>query len=177
MRVCRRLLLCCFLLLQSCVTKPQEVPLPFSSVAADKQFRREVEDLPAMYVISDAQQIALFAQNVVHFDERSNIPDFRNALFDTLRAIDYAHSIAVFVKAPRLVLGIQVQKVVRQGNRVVVHAEIFTETREIGGFEGSEPYHLIAVTKEGDWSKPMTFELVTYGDKFATVKREASQLQ
>lgn len=136
--------------------RPQQTELPFETIAQSEGFTtgRSPAD-PNLVVISSPEQV----------DSPGLDIQFPSDLAEQLRAVDYKTHfvIAVFrgtltITSPRLT--VDILRIVRQGNRVVLQTHFGDSvigTRILPAF--SSPYHIITVSKEGEWSRDIRFVL------------------
>lgn len=147
--------------------KSQEGELPFETVAKSDgpdnlglTTYREGE--PALLIIANGDEVDALVPNVLAEDP---------ALVNQLRRLDYDHLFAILVLQELKHQGgysITVQRVVRQDDQVNVHAEFTSPepgTRRIHAF--TSPYHLVAVSKRGEWGRQIHFVLVTDSEEVA----------
>lgn len=110
---------------------------------------------PALIILYDPQQAEAPGSDV-HFPAQ---------LAETLRGVDYKQDfvVAVFrglvtVSSPKYT--VDVQKVTREGNKVVIKAQFGTP--KAGDFTQpifASPYQIIRVTKKGTWAQEIRFVL------------------
>lgn len=137
--------------------KPQIEELSFETIA-QRDFINYREENPALFVITNDDEIETLVSNVLAEDP---------ALADQLRQLDYDRFFAILVLQGRkgsTGYAVTVKQIVRQGNQVTIDAE-FVEplpgTRRNPAF--TSPYHLVAVSKEGQWGQEIKFVLVVNG--------------
>ncbi len=137
--------------------KPQIEELSFETLAQG-DFINYREENPALFVIMSHDEIETLLSNVLTEDP---------ALADQLRQLDYNRFFAILVLQGRkgsTGYAVTVKQIVRQGNQVTIGAE-FVEplpgTRRSPAF--TSPYHLVAVSKEGQWGQEIQFVLVVNG--------------
>lgn len=167
LRIARNLLGLLVMIFIITTCNSQEGELSFETIAKSKGFGdfgltiyREEE--PALLIIANDYEVDTLVPNVLAEDP---------ALVDQLRQLDYNRFFAILVLQGLKRQGgysITVQRVVRQGDQVNVHAE-FTEpepgTRRIQAF--TSPYHLIAVSKQGEWGQQFRFVLIADSEGIA----------
>jgi hypothetical protein len=116
---------------------------------------------PALYVIANDQDVDTLAQTVLPIDPQ--FYDKQRQIVDQLRQVDYNHSSAVLVlhgQRGSTRYGVTVQQLTRDDHRVRIGAR-FTEPgfMQGAGAAFTDPYHIVAVAKEGMWGRPIDFEL------------------
>jgi hypothetical protein len=140
-------------------------PLQFQTLAQGGVLGTYREaDPPEVQIIAGAQDIDSLARQLPGNPPRaSDNPDFVNKL----RLLDYTHCFAILVtqglKQPR---GFQVtvQQITRQDDRVRAEANfIGPKLGEGQPMVSPDPYHLVAVSKDGAWGRQIQFELVADG--------------
>ncbi len=144
--------------------QPQERDLPFETIAQGDGFytgRGYGEEKPSILVIANVDEI----------DEPGLDVLFSTELADKLRQLDYDRSFAILVLQGLKSTGgfsVTVQRISRQDNYVTVWVQ-FVEpalgTRRIAAF--TSPYHLVAVSKQGEWGQQTHFVLVTDSEEVA----------
>ena len=124
---------------------------------------------PALYVIANAQDVDTLAQTVLTIDPQ--FYDMQQQIVDQLRQLDYNHSFAVLIlhgQRSSTGYGVTVQQLTRNDHRVRIGARL----TEPGFMQGAgaaftDPYHIVAVGKEGVWGQPIDFELYVGGQVVA----------
>lgn len=152
--------LSCLLCLAGC--KPQGNELPFKTIERgnwpDSYEKQQKAKEPGMSVISTLEDVTRMEGFFT-----------RNAQVQ-LRELDFeaAFALTVFFGTQPDPRGGQIQRIVRRGNSIAVYAQV-----GVGGPEDEEtlPYHLVKVTKEGDWAQTMHFTLYLDGKETASVSR------
>lgn len=141
--------------------QPQERDLPFETIA-QRDIINYREESPALLVITDDDAIDALVPNVLAEDP---------ALADELGRLDYDRFFAILVLQGLKSTGgfsVTVQRISRQDNQVTVWVQ-FVEpalgTRRIAAF--TSPYHLVAVSKQGEWGQQTHFLLVTDSEEVA----------
>lgn len=149
------------LLFAAVACKSQTEELPFETLA-QRDFINYREENPALFVITNDDEIDTLVPNVLAEDP---------ALVDQLRQLDYDRFFAILVlQGQKRSTGyaVSIKRIVRQGNQVTIDAE-FVEplpgTRRNPAF--TSPYHLVAVSKEGQWGQEIKFVLVVNGETVA----------
>jgi hypothetical protein len=151
--------------LSSCGVQGSGQPVQFQTLAQGGVLGsyREV-DTPEIQIIAGAQDI----DNLIPYLPGNPPRASDNAdLVSQLRQLDYTHFFAVLItqgqKEPRG-FKVMVQQITRQDDRITVQAQFIGS----GPGEGQpmvspDPYHLVAVTKDGAWGRQMQFALVADG--------------
>ncbi|MFN7036156.1 MAG: protease complex subunit PrcB family protein [Bellilinea sp.] len=149
------------LLFAAVACKSQTEELQFETLA-QRDFINYREENPALFVITNDDEIETLTSNVLAEDP---------ALADQLRQLDYDRFFAILVlQGQKRSTGyaVSIKRIVRQGNQVTIDAE-FVEplpgTRRNPAF--TSPYHLVAVSKEGQWGQEIKFVLVVNGETVA----------
>lgn len=149
------------LLFAAVACKSQTEELQFETLA-QRDFINYREENPALFVITNDDEIETLTSNVLAEDP---------ALADQLRQLDYDRFFAILVlQGQKRSTGyaVSIKRIVRQGNQVTIEAE-FVEplpgTRRNPAF--TSPYHLVAVSKEGQWGQEIKFVLVVNGETVA----------
>lgn len=141
--------------------KSQLEELPFETLA-QRDFINYREENPALLVITNDDEIKTLVPNVLVEDP---------ALADQLRQLDYDRSFAILVlQGQKRSTGyaVTVKQIVRQGNQVTIDADFvepLPSTFRKPAF--TSPYHLVAVSKEGQWGQEIKFVLVVNGETVA----------
>lgn len=164
MRCPKSIVLLGLLLFVITACQPQEGKLPFETIAQGDGFytgRGYGGEEPNLLIITGLNEV----------DSPGLDVEFPPELADQLRQLDYDRFFAILVLQGLKHQGgysITVQRVVRQDDRVNVHAE-FTKpepgTRRIQAF--TSPYHLIAVSKQGEWGQQFRFVLIADSEEVA----------
>jgi hypothetical protein len=150
------------LMLVLIVSRPQELELPFETIAQGVGFptgRSYSGEEPNLLIITKPEEVDAPGLEV----------QFPSELAEQLRAIDYKRSFLIVVfrgllsaQSPKYT--IDILQVSRSGEeaRLKVH---FGEPRpdEIRLPAFSSPYHIIAVSKEGEWARDVRFVLEVDG--------------
>jgi len=157
-------LLVLFLIITAC--QQQERVLSFETIAksdaSDIGLIAYKEERPALLVIAKTEEIDDLIQNMLAG---------HSALADQLRQLDYDRLFAILVLQGLKGQGghsVTVQEVSRQGSQVIVRADFVSPalgTRRIQAF--TSPYHLVAVSKEGDWEQQVRFVLAVNDESAA----------
>ena len=142
--------------------------LPFDTIAQGMALRgspSQYGNQPAMWVIASAQEI----DNVL--SQMAGSPtNIESSPVEKLRQLDYDRFFAIIVlrgsRSPTDSVG--VRQINRQGDQVTVGAA-FTEPWLTQGAPAviADPYHIIAVSKEDVWGRPIDFELYVGGQVVA----------
>lgn len=144
--------------------QPQEGKLPFETIAQGDGFytgRSYGGEKPNLLIVAGLNEVDSPGLNI----------EFLPELADQLHQLDYDRFFAVLVLQGLKHQGgysITVQQVVRQDDRVNVHVEFTSPepgTRRIQAF--TSPYHLIAVSKRGEWRQQIRFVLVADSEEVA----------
>ena len=160
------LLVVCFVTtLSSCGVQARGQPIQFQTLAQGGVLGtyREV-DTPEIQIIAGAQDIDTLTPHLPGNPPRAS----DNAdLVNQLRQLDYSHFFAVLVtqgqKDPRG-FKVMVQQITRQNDQVTVQAEfVGPKPGEGQPMVVFDPYHLVAVAKDGVWGRQMQFALVAEG--------------
>lgn len=147
--------------------KSQEGELPFETIAKSNgpsnlgltTYRRKESTL---LIIANGDEVDALVPNVLAEDP---------TLADRLRQLDYDRFFAVLVLQGLKHQGgysVTVQQVVRQDDQVNVYAEFTSPepgTRRIQAF--TSPYHLVAVSKRGEWGQQVHFVLAADSEEVA----------
>jgi hypothetical protein len=110
------------------------------------------------------------------FEEQGEFSSVKEVA-DSLRDFDYEHSFAILVLEGEDAVRtdqVTVTEILRQGDRVIIRAEFpgpYKENEEVGTLV-TLPYHLVAVRKDGDWGREMTFVLEGVTDGVETTLLE-----
>ncbi|MGQ9482320.1 MAG: protease complex subunit PrcB family protein, partial [Chloroflexus sp.] len=149
------------LLLATTACQSQEQELPFESIA-QRDIINYREESPHLFIVANDEDIGTLSRNVLAEDP---------TLAEQLSQLDYDLTFAVLVlQGQKGSTGytVNIKQVVRQGNRVTIKAE-FVEPSP-GAFikpAFTSPYHLVAVSKEGQWGQEVTFVLVVNDESVA----------
>ncbi len=144
--------------------QPQQGELPFETIAQGDGFytgRGYGEEEPNLLIIAGPDEI----------DKPGLDIQFPLEVADQLRHLDYDRFFAVLVLQGLKAQGgysVTVQRIVRQDDQINVYVEFNSPepgTRRIQAF--TSPYHLIAVSKRGEWRQQIRFVLVTNSEKVA----------
>lgn len=124
---------------------------------------------PTLHVIANAQDVGTLAQTVLTLDPQ--FYDKQQQIVDQLSKLDYNRSFAVLVlhgQRSSTGYGVTVQQLTRDDHRVRIGAR-FTEPgfMQGAGAAFTDPYHIVAVPKEGMWGQPIDFELYVGGQVVA----------
>lgn len=145
--------------ISACHTREHD--LSFESIAQG-DFINYREEQSAVFVIANNDGIDALVPNVLAEDP---------ALINQLRQLDYNRFFAILVLQGLKGQGgysVAVQRVYQQGDQINVEVE-FTEpapsTRRIQAF--TSPYHLVVVSKQGEWGRQMNFALVSDSEEVA----------
>lgn len=120
------------------------------------------EESPHLFIVANDEDIGTLSRNVLAEDP---------ALTEQLSQLDYDLAFAILVlQGQKGSTGytVTIKQVVRQGNRVTIKAE-FVEPSP-GAFikpAFTSPYHLVQVSKEGQWGQEVTFVLVVNDESVA----------
>ena len=142
--------------------RPRLIELPFETIAQSEGFStgRSPAD-PNFLVITEPEEVGSPGLDV----------QFPADLAGQLRAVDYQKNFVVAVFRGTLTgtspeLDVEVLRVVRNGDDVVVQArfgELEPGKLILPGF--SSPYHVVAVTREGQWSRDIRFVVEVDGEE------------
>ena len=147
--------------------KSQEETLPFETIAKSNGpdslgLTTYREEKPALLIIANDDEVDALVPNVL-----AEYP----ALADELGQLDYDRFFAILVLQGLKSSGgfsVTVQRISRQDNHITVWVQ-FVEpalgTRRIAAF--TSPYHLVAVSKRGEWGQQTHFVLVTDSEEVA----------
>jgi hypothetical protein len=142
--------------------------LSFDTVAQGGALRgspSQYDNRPTIWVIASAQEIDTILRQMA-----GSPTNIEPSPVQKLRQLDYTHFFAIIVLqgSKRAGDGVLVQQISRQENRVRVGAT-FTSSWPFQGAPGviADPYHIIAVAKEGAWGQPIDFELFVGGQVVA----------
>lgn len=147
--------------------KSQEGGLPFKTIAKSEGFgdfglTTYREEEPALLIIANDDEVDTLVPNVLAEDP---------ALVDQLRQLDYDRFFAILVLQGLKSTGgfsVTVQRISRQDNQITVWVQ-FVEptpgTRRIAAF--TSPYHLVAVSKQGEWGQQIRFVLIADSEEVA----------
>ena len=110
---------------------------------------------PTFHVLTSAEQVDQLARLVTAEAQMH------------LSALDYDEVVVVVVFQgwkPTNGYGVEVEQVVRRGNRVVVEAQFTERNPEMAAAdEETSPYHVVAVSKAGEWGEDVRFLLHAEG--------------
>lgn len=145
----------------------QEGELPLETIAKSEGFgdfglTSYRQEEPALLIIASYDEVDTLVPTVLAED-----PD----LADQLRQLDYDGFFAILVLQglkPQGGYSVTVQRVVQQDGQVNVYAEFTSPepgTRRTQAF--TSPYHLIAVSKRGEWGRHIRFVLVVDSEEVA----------
>ena len=144
--------------------RPRQIELPFETIAKSEGFGtgRSPAD-PNFLVIAEPEEV----------DSPGLDVQFPSDLAEQLRAVDYRSNFVIAVFRGRLSilspkLDVEVLRVVRDGETVIVKARFGDSVigeRISPAF--SSPYHIVAVSKEGEWSRDISFVLEVGGEEMA----------
>lgn len=120
------------------------------------------EENPALFVITNEDEIETLVPNVLAEDP---------VLVDRLRRLDYDRFFAILVLQGLKStggFGVTVQRISRENNEVTVQVQFIEPgpgTRITGAF--TSPYHLVVVSKQGEWGQQIRFVLVADSEVIA----------
>lgn len=141
--------------------QPRDRELSFKSIA-QRDIINYREESPALFVIANDDEVDTLVPNVLAEDP---------ALVDQLRQLDYDRFFAILVLQGLKSTGgfsVTVQRISRQDNQITVWVQ-FVEptpgTRRIAAF--TSPYHLVAVSKQGEWGQQIRFVLIADSEEVA----------
>lgn len=163
-RLATNLLGLMMLLFTLAACKPQSEELSFETIAQSDGFytgRGYGGEEPALLVIASPEEI----------DKPGLDVQFPSELADQLRTLDYTRNFVVLVlQGQKRSTGyaVTVKHIVRQGNQVTIEAEFVEpspDTFRKPAF--TSPYHLVAVSQEGQWGQEIKFVLVVNGETVA----------
>jgi len=163
-----QLLILLIALLNGCGVPGGGQALPFHTLSQGDGLDPQGRDKPVLFVIADAKEIDSFAQNVAKVEPQ--LDDQRQRLVDQVQKQDYQHVFVILALQGTRTGGarVTVQQVTRQDDRVVIQAQFFTPPPgQPRPTIQTDPYHLIAVAKEGSWGRPIQFELLADGKQVA----------
>jgi len=146
--------------------RPRQTELPFNSIAQGDGFGTVPSysrEEPNLLVITEPEKV----------DSPGLDIRFPSDLAEQLRAVDYQKNFVVAVFRGTLTgrspdLDVEVLRIVRDGDEVFVQArfgELEPGKLILPGF--SSPYHVVAVTKQGEWSRDISFVLEVGGEEMA----------
>lgn len=144
--------------------RPRQTELPFETIAqgdgfgAAPSYGREESNL---LVITEPEEV----------DSPGLDIQFPSDLAEQLHGVDYQSNFVIAVFRGRLgilspKLGVEVLRVVRDGETVIVKARFGDSVigeRISPAF--SSPYHIVAASKEGEWSRDIRFVLEVDGEE------------
>lgn len=144
--------------------QPQQGELPFETIAQGDGFytgRGYGEEEPNLLIIAGPDEI----------DKPGLDIQFPLEVADQLRHLDYDRFFAVLVLQGLKSTGgfsVTVQRISRENNQVTVQVQ-FIEPGPGAWITGAftSPYHLIAVSKRGEWRQQIRFVLVTNSEEVA----------
>ncbi len=144
--------------------QPQEGKLPFETIAQGDGFytgRSYGGEGPNLLIITELNEV----------DSPGLDVEFPPELADQLRHLDYNRFFAVLVLQGLKSTGgfsVTVQRISRENNQVTVQIQ-FIEPGPGAWITGAftSPYHLIAVSKRGEWRQQIRFVLVTNSEEVA----------
>lgn len=147
--------------------KSQEGELPFETIAKSNGpdnlgLTTYREEDPALLIIANDDEVDALVPTVLAEDP---------VLADQLRQLDYDRFFAILVLQGLKHQGgysITVQRVVRQDDQINVHADFISPEPGTFRYQAfTSPYHLVQVSKEGQWGQEVTFVLVANGESVA----------
>jgi hypothetical protein len=157
------------ILLVNCGRLGGDIPLAFTTVSQSGSLDPDGRDAPALYIIANAQEIDSVAQSAMGL--QSPLPGNLQMIIDQLHRQDYQRVLVVIALQGARTggSGMKVQQVVKDGDKISIYADL----HKPGPLEArpaivADPYHIIAVTKEGDWGKVMDFQLVSNDEVVAS---------
>jgi hypothetical protein len=173
------MMLCVMIALVGCTAAQQEsVPtpntlpptpagtiLPFTTIAqGEHSSAKQFLEKPHIIITTNVQEVDTALRQVAGDPptlERNPHP------VEQARQIDYNRFFAILVlqgKQATAGYDVTVQQIVRHDDQVIVRA-LFVEPKQGEGAAqvGTDPYHLVAVPKEGVWGRQIQFELVADG--------------
>ncbi len=131
---------------------PLESEMPFETIAQGDRSRYESQE-PALIVVSSPEEIPKVADLFW-----ANPP----GIGEQLQALDYKTHIALVVFEGKKNTGgyrVEVEQITRRGDEVICHALSLTPKPGVErSTEVTSPFHLVQITKEGDWQE-MRFTL------------------
>jgi hypothetical protein len=151
-------------MLSGCGVQASGQPLTYRSLAQDSILRSDPKDeTPVIRIIANGQEI----DQLIH--QFGDPPPLQLApqLVEQLRQLDYTHSFAVLVTqgqtGPRS-FRVTVQQITRQNDQVTVQAEfVGPKPGEGQPMVVLDPYHLVAIIKDGVWGRQVQFDLIAEG--------------
>jgi hypothetical protein len=146
--------------------RPRLIELPFETIARGDGFGTVPSygrEEPNLLVITEPEQV----------DSPGLDLQFPSDLAEQLHGVDYQSNFVIAVFRGRLgilspKLDVEVLRVVRDGETVIVKARFGDSVigeRISPAF--SSPYHIVAVSKEGEWSRDISFVLEVGGEEMA----------
>lgn len=148
-------------------SQPRQLPFEsFDSSVDDLGYRATEPALTVVVSLEDVDRLALERSNSSHAEE----------VGDLLRAVDYDEMIAVIVfrgEAPSTTHTYipEITDVLRDGNRIILRSHFGAPgLDDLIGFEASFPWHIITISKAGQWDRVMRFVLEVDGEKVTEVK-------
>jgi hypothetical protein len=154
--------------LSSCGVQASGQPLQFQTLAQDSILRSNPKDeTPMVRIIATAQEI----DQLMH--QFGDPPPLQIApqLVNQLHQFNYNSSFAVLVTQGQTGphgFRVTIQQITRQDDRVMVQSQfIGPKPGEGQPMVSPDPYHLVAVSKEGAWARQIQFELVANGKTVA----------
>jgi len=135
--------------------------LPFESIAQRDTINYR-EESPALFVITSNDEIDALVSTVLAEDP---------ALADQLRQLDYDRFFAILILQGQkggTGYAVTVSQIVREEEQATIEAE-FVEPSPDAFIKPAftSPYHLVAVSKQGEWGQQIHFVLVTDSEKVA----------
>lgn len=154
------------LLLTITACQPGEQQLLFETVAQGDGFytgQGYGAAEPSLLIIADPDEV----------DKPGLDVKFPTELADELRQLDYERVFTVLVLQGLQRAGgysVTVQQVIRRNGQVTVYADFNNPAPETFRHQAfTSPYHLVTVSKEGEWGQQITFVLIANGEPVAEV--------
>jgi len=161
------------------VTPPNELITPVEEIQSQelswRSLERTITDNSLIAEKFKKPDLRIFARPQ-DFEEQGEFDTIKEVA-DSLLNLDYENFFAILVLEGESDLKdnrVKVTEIIRQGDRVIVRAEF---PGPPSGQEAVEPmvtlpYHLVAVSKDGDWGQEMTFVLEGVTDGVETTLLE-----
>lgn len=149
------------LLLATTACQSQAQELPFESIA-QRDIISYREESPALFVIANGDEVDALVSTVLAEDP---------ALVDQLRQLDYDRFFAILVLQGQkggTGYAVTVRRIVREEDQVTIEVELVEPSP--GAFikpAFTSPYHLVAVSKRGEWGQQIRFVLVADSEEVA----------
>lgn len=143
------------------LTQPQGEDLPFETMAQGEVINYKQEK-PDLIIFAKTDEVDKFSPSLFTADPQ---------LVTRLRNLDYDRFFAILVlqgQKGSTRYSATVRQVRRQGTQVIVKAEFVEPKPEtLVGWLVTAPYHLVFVSKQGTWGRPIQFLLFANDKKVA----------